>query len=157
MKKLIIIIFILSLFSCDIQKKAIKTKTDRTVNELTERTIKRKGDTVTYIIPNIKLKDTTIYTINRQGTTLKTVYDNKGQLSQIDCFSSLIEITERTERMMQEFIKDKNSEKTEDFDSSFIFYIMLGIVLMFLILVIFGFKYLNQNTKAVSEILQKLP
>jgi hypothetical protein len=157
MKNLLILLFILSFFSCDIQKKAIKTKTDRTVNELTERTIKRKGDTVTYIIPNIKLKDTTIYTINRQGTTLKTVYDNKGQLSQIDCFSSLIEITERTERMMQEFIKDKNSEKTENFDSSFILYIMLGIVLMFLILVIFGFKYLNQNTKAVSEILNKLP
>ena len=112
MKKLIYIIAVLFLISsCDIQKKAIKNKQDRTISELEERTIKRKGDTVSYTIPKVTYKDTIIYTINRQGTTLRTVYNDTGNISQIECFSSLIEITERLERMTEEVIKSKTVRK----------------------------------------------
>lgn len=153
---LIIVSILLTLSSCDIQKKNIKQKEDRTVSELTERTIKRKGDTVTYVIPNIKLKDTTIYTVNRQGTTLRTVYDNRGTIEQIDCFSSLIEITERNEKLLQEVLKSKDREKTEEFDSSIILYGFLGIGFLFAIGLFFGLNFLNKNTKALNMVLEKV-
>ena len=153
---LLIASILFTLFSCDIQKKAIKNKQNRTVSELTERTIKRKGDTVTYTVPKITYKDTTIYTVNRQGTTLRTVYDNSGQIDQIDCFSSLIEITERNEKLLQEVLKSKDSEKKEEFDSSIILYGFLGIGLLFAIGLFFAFNFLNKNTKTLNLLLDKL-
>jgi hypothetical protein len=157
MKKLIYIIAVLFLTSsCDIQKKAIKNKQDRTISELEERTIKRKGDTVTYTIPNVILKDTTIYTVNRQGTTLRTVYNDSGNISQIECFSSLIEITERLERMTEEVIKSKDSEKTEDFDSSFILYIVIGVVVLGFFALFLMYKTLNNNSQAITAVLNNL-
>jgi len=157
MKKLIYIIAVLFLTSsCDIQKKAIKNKQDRTISELEERTIKRKGDTVTYTIPNVILKDTTIYTVNRQGTTLRTVYNDSGNISQIECFSSLIEITERLERMTEEVIKSKDSEKTEDFDSSFILYIIIGVVVLGSFALFLMYKTLNKNSQAITAVLNNL-
>ena len=157
MKKLIYIIAVLFLTSsCDIQKKAIKNKQDRTISELEERTIKRKGDTVSYTIPKVTYKDTIIYTINRQGTTLRTVYNDTGNISQIECFSSLIEITERLERMTEEVIKSKDSEKTEEFDSSFILYIIIGVVLLGAFALFLIYKTLNKNSQAVTAILNKI-
>ena len=157
MKKLIYIIAVLFLTSsCDIQKKAIKNKQDRTISELEERTIKRKGDTVSYTIPKVTYKDTIIYTINRQGTTLRTVYNDSGNISQIECFSSLIEITERLERMTEEVIKSKDSEKTEEFDSSFILYIIIGVVLLGAFALFLIYKTLNKNSQAVTAILNKI-
>ena len=157
MKKLIYIIAVLFLISsCDIQKKAIKNKQDRTISELEERTIKRKGDTVSYTIPKVTYKDTIIYTVNRQGTTLRTVYNDSGNISQIECFSSLIEITERLERMTEEVIKSKDSEKTEEFDSSFILYIIIGVVLLGAFALFLIYKTLNKNSQAVTAILNKI-
>ena len=153
---LLIASILFTLFSCDIQKKAIKNKQNRTVSELTERTIKRKGDTVTYTVPKITYKDTTIYTVNRQGTTLRTVYNNSGQIDQIDCFSSLIEITERNEKLLQEVLKSKDSEKKEEFDSSIILYGFLGIGFLFAIGLFFAFNFLNKNTKTLNLLLDKL-
>ena len=157
MKKLIYIIAVLFLTSsCDIQKKAIKNKQDRTISELEERTIKRKGDTVSYTIPKVTYKDTIIYTINRQGTTLRTVYNDTGNISQIECFSSLIEITERLERMTEEVIKSKDSEKTEEFDSSFILYIIIGVVLLGAFALFLMYKTLNKNSQAITAVLNNL-
>lgn len=152
---LLISSIIFTLFSCDIQKKAIKTKEDRTVSELTERTIKRKGDTVTYTIPNIKLKDTTIYTVNREGTTLRTVYNDQGNISNIECYSSLIDVTERLAIVTEEFIKSKDREKTEEFDSSIILYGFLGLGFIVIIVCFFGFRFLNRNTAVLNKILEK--
>lgn len=153
---LLIASILLTLSSCDIQKRNIKNKEDRTVSELSERTIKRKGDTVTYTIPNIKLKDTTIYTVNRQGTTLRTVYNEVGNVEQIDCFSSLIEITERNEKLLQEVLKSKDKDKEENFDSSVILYGFLGIGFLFAIGLFFGLNFLNKNTKTLNLLLQKM-
>jgi hypothetical protein len=153
---IISVVVIALLSSCDVQKKAIKNKTDRIVSELEERTIKRKGDTVIYTIPNIKLKDTIIYTVNRQGTTLRTVYNDTGNISQIECFSSLIEITERLERMTEEVIKSKDREKTEEFDSSFILYIIICVVILGVFTLFLMYKTLNKNTQAITTILNKI-
>lgn len=152
---LLIASILLSLFNCDIQKKAIKNKEDRTLSEKTERIIKRAGDTVTYTVPKITYKDTTIYTVNRQGTTLKTVYDNSGSIEQIDCFSSLIEITERNEKLLQEVLKSKDKEKTEEFDSSVILYGFLGIGIL-LIIAIIGLNFIiTKNFNKLNLLLNK--
>lgn len=150
------ILVILSLFSCDIQKKAIKNKEDRNLKEFKEQITKRRGDTVTYTVPKITYKDTIIYTVNRQGTTLRTVYNEKGNIEQIECFASMIEEITRSNRELVEAIKQKDKEKTEDFDSSFIIYIVLGIVLIFGIGFFFVFKYLTTQTSALTQILNKI-
>jgi len=156
MKKILFLGLLILLSSCDIQKKAIKTKQDKTVSEIEERTIKRKGDTVSYTIPKVTYKDTTIYTVNRQGTTLRTVYNDSGNVSQIECFSSLIEITERLERMTEEVIKSKDREKTEAFDSSFILYIIMGVVALGSVALFLGYKTINKNSKAIELILDRV-
>jgi len=117
--------------SCDIQKEAVKSKSDTTEKTQTETITKRLGDTVVYI-PNVRYKDTTIYTTNRQGTTLKTVYAPNGNIASIDCFASAIDEIKRENREFQQSLKDKEKVKTEDFDSSFILYIVIGVVIIFL-------------------------
>jgi hypothetical protein len=156
MKKILFLGLLILLSSCDIQKKAIKNKQDKTVSEVEERTIKRKGDTVSYTIPKVTYKDTTIYTVNRQGTTLRTVYNDSGNVSQIECFSSLIEITERLERMTEEVIKSKDREKTEEFDSSFILYIIMGVVALGSVALFLAYKTINKNSKAIQLILDRV-
>lgn len=117
--------------SCDIQKEAVKSKSDTTEKTQTETITKRLGDTVVYI-PNVRYKDTTIYTTNRQGTTLKTVYAPNGNIASIDCFASAIDEIKRENREFQQSLKDKEKVKTEEFDSSFILYIVIGVVIIFL-------------------------
>jgi len=146
----------LIIFSCDIQKKAIKNKQDRTVSELQERSFTRKGDTLTYTVPNIKFKDTTIYTVNRQGTTLRTVYDRSGDLSQIDCISSLIQVTERLEKTLEEQIKQKDKEKEENFDSSVILYLVIGVVVLLLGAFFILINTASKNTKILNLLLNKI-
>jgi hypothetical protein len=138
-----LLILLLLFCSCDIQKRAIKNKEDRTVTETVEVRSKRIGDTVTFTIPKFTYKDTTIYTVNRQGTTLKTVFDTKGQVSEIDCFSSIIDEVLKSNKILVESIKEKDREKTEDFDSSVILYGLLVLILLVAIIAFFGFRYLK--------------
>ena len=140
-KIIILIVWTLFVQSCDVQKKAIKNKTDRQITEATEKITKRIGDTVTYTVPKVILKDTTIYTINRQGTTLKTVYNDKGQISQIDCFASMIEEITRSNRELVEAIKDKNQEKKETFNPQYFIYALALIV----VLVLIGFIVISKK------------
>lgn len=155
MKKLLLIGLILCLVSCDVYKKSDKTKTDRELTEQIETKTFRKGDTVTYEIPNVVLKDTTIYTYNRQGTTLKTVYNPQGQISSIDCFSSAIEEIKNENRILIESIKDKSSEKKEEVNTTWILYgfIMIGVVICFAFFL--AYMYIKKNTAVVTSILQK--
>jgi hypothetical protein len=145
MKYFLLFVVIILFNSCDIKKEALKTKTDRTITESTEKITKRKGDTVIYVIPNIKYKDTTIYTTNREGTTLRTVYNDQGDISAVECYASLIEVTERNNRLLEESIKDKESNKTENFDSSIILYGFLGIGLVIIVISIVFFFYIKKG------------
>jgi hypothetical protein len=160
MKSFIIkIILFSSLFlvvSCDITKQAFKNKSEASGKESIETVTKRKGDTVTYTIPNVILKDTIVYTVNRQGTTLRTVYDQTGSISSIDCFASAIEEIKKENREFQESIKEKEKQKTEDFDSSFILYIVSAIVILGIFALLLLFFFINKNTKAVTEVLNRL-
>ena len=148
-KIIILIIWTIFVQSCDVQKKAIKNKTDRQLTEATEKITKRIGDTVTYTVPNFILKDTTIYTVNRQGTTLKTVYNDKGQISQIDCFASMIEEITRSNRELVEAIKDKNQEKAESFNPQHFIYALA----VFVLLVIIGFGFLGYQINKIKSLI----
>lgn len=135
MKVKISLLLLILFTSCNVKKQALKNKEDRKLTEQTEVITKRKGDTVTYVIPNIKYKDTTIYTVNRQGTTLRTVYDNTGNIQQIDCFASMIEEITRSNRELVEAIKQKEVDKEENFNPTNLFY-AIGFVLL---IVLVGF------------------
>ena len=129
------------LTSCDIQKEAAKTKSDTGFKENIETQTFRKGDTVRYEIPNVTYKDTTIYRTNRQGTTIKTVYDQGGNIASIDCFASAIAEIRKENREFQQSLKEKESKKTEDFDSSFLLYIIAGVAVLGILVLIVMFMY----------------
>jgi len=146
----------LMFFSCDIMKQSTKSKSESSGSEMSETWTKRKGDTVSYKVPIITYKDTTIYTVNRQGTTLRTVYDKSGKVSQIDCFASAIEEMTKQQKQFFEQYKDKTKEKTEEFDSSFILYIIGGVVILGIVGMILFFRLINKNSNAITLILEKL-
>lgn len=151
----LVLSMILLLSSCDISKSAFKSKSDSTSEETIESKTYRKGDTVHYEIPNVIYKDTTIYRVNRQGTTIRTVYNQEGQMTSVDCFSSAIEEIRNENRKTQDFIKEKQKEKTENFDSSFIIYIMTGLVIIVLFALFLMFLYINKNTESLKLMLKK--
>lgn len=156
MKKTIIILLIVGLISsCDIQKNAVKSKSDTDFVENIESRSFRKGDTVHYEIPKVIYKDTTIYRTNRQGTTIRTVYDQKGNMASIDCFASAIDEMRKENRQFQQSLIDKSKVKTENFDSTFIFYIVGGIVFIVFFALILMFLYVKKNTAAVMQYLKK--
>jgi len=147
---------ILTFSSCDVMKQSTKSKGEVTEKENFEQTIKRKGDTVSYKIPKITYKDTVIYTTNRQGTTLRTVYDERGQVSNIDCFASAIEEMTKHNREFMEQWKEKDKTKTEEFDSSFILYIVGGIAFVIVVALVLAFIWLKQQSAIIKAIADKL-
>lgn len=143
-------------FSCDIHKIAQKSKSDTDFKENIETKTFRKGDTVHYEIPKVIYRDTTIYRTNHQGTTIKTVYDQNGQMQSIDCFASAIEEFRKENRAFQQSLKDKAIDKTSKFDSSWIIYLVAGIVFMFLILIFFLYKFFDKKTKLLEAAISKV-
>jgi YD repeat-containing protein len=156
MKNLLITILLASaLWSCDIQKEASKTKNDIDYSEWLKTESFRKGDTVSFLVP--KYKDTTIYVTNRQGTTIRTIYDQQGQVSNIDCYASTIkELTEMNIKLIDQS-KEKESVKTEEIGMQFIPWLIGGIVVMFLIFMIILLIYIrgkNKKFDAFSELIK---
>ena len=126
-----IFLLILSFFiSCDITKLAVKSKIDTIVKDEIEVKTFRKGDSVSFRPQNIKYKDTTIYRVSKENTTLRTVYDSNGNIRDIDCYASQIEELTRRNLVLEQSEKNKKSEKTEKFDSSFILYFMIALVII---------------------------
>lgn len=156
--QLLVIALLISLlflcYSCDIQKASTKQKEDTGFKENIESRTFRKGDTVHYEIPKITYKDTTIYRTNRQGTTIKTVYDQGGNIASIDCFASAIEEIKKENREFKNSLLSKTKDKTENFDSTFIFYIMGGVVLIVFFALFLGYLYVKKNTAAVTQFLK---
>lgn len=150
MKKLLIITLLLLAFSCDVQKKAIKNKTDRQLTEQIETTSYRPGDTISIDIPNIKLKDTVIERVSYKYNTpsiARVTYDENGNIK-VECLQAQIEETNRINRQLLEVIKDKNQEKTETFNPQHFFYAIAIIV----VLVIIGFGYLSNKINKINII-----
>lgn len=126
-----IFLLILSFFiSCDITKSAVKSKIDTIVKDEIEVKTFRKGDSVSFRPQNIKYTDTTIYRVSKENTTLRTVYDSNGNIRDIDCYASQIEELTRRNLVLEQSEKNKKSEKTEKFDSSFILYFMIALVII---------------------------
>ena len=144
-------------FSCDIMKQSAKSKGESSGNEQLENHTFRKGDTVHYSVPRVTFKDTTIYRVNRQGTTIATQYDSSGNIRNIDCFASAIEEISKQNREFFEQFKDKAKVKEEKFDSTFILYIICGIVILGAIALFFLYRFSNKNSKAIQELLSKMP
>ncbi len=157
MKTKILILSFLLLFSCDIQKKAIKNKEDRILKEQTEIITKRVGDTVSYFVPKIIYKDTTIVKTNYvTGTTQRLRYNSQGQIDLAECISGAIEEITRSNKELIETIKQKDQEKEENFDSSFMLYIVMGVVIVILISGFFAYKTINKNASTIANILNKV-
>jgi hypothetical protein len=155
MKNIIYILLALIIVSCDVQKVSDKTKDNSNYKEDTEVRTFRKGDTVRFEIPKISFKDTIIYRTNKQGTTIQTVYDNKGTIKSIDCYASRIEELTRQNIEYQKNIKEKQSEKTEEFNTTWALYFATGFVIIIIVALLLMFLYIKKNTAVVSALLSK--
>lgn len=155
--KILVFLFLVSgIASCDILKESTKNKRNTDLEQYTESSRKRKGDTVAFMpIVNFKYKDTTIYTVNREGTTLRTVYKD-GVLSSSECMASAIEENTKALLKLQESEKDKTQKKEEKFDSSFVLYIVIGLIVIVCFGMFLMFKTINKNSVAITEIMKKI-
>lgn len=114
MKNILIITLLFLVSSCNLLKNVDKKQEDINFKEQIRTKSVRKGDTVTFFVPNIKLKDTTIYTVNHVGTRIETRYDDQGYIDRVDCISSAIEqFTEINRELVQE-LREKKKEESVD-------------------------------------------
>lgn len=152
-----LLIGLMILNSCDIQKQATKNKTDRQLTESTETKVFRKGDTVRYIVPKITYKDTTIVKKNYvTGTTQIVRYNDEGQVSDVECISGAIEEFTKSNRLLIEAIKEKDKTTDHNFDSKVILYVMIGLALIVGVALFIVFKNISTQSKAITNILEKL-
>lgn len=152
MKKTIIILLLLSLYSCDILKESQKVKKDIQASETIKTQIKRKGDTLRLQIPKITYKDTTIVKTNYVNRTeARITYDSKGN-ADVECISAELDIFKEEIRTLVDNSKEKESKKEESFQSELIIYFMIGIV----IIVLGGFYMFLKQNKSILEILNKI-
>jgi hypothetical protein len=129
--KILLISFLLQ--SCDIQKESFKQKNDFETNERIETKEVRKGDTVTYIVPNVIYKDTVITTVSRQGTILKTYYDKQGNISKSDCISSEIDLLRLELRNLKDNSITKEKIKEESFFDNPLIWLIIALLIVFIL------------------------
>lgn len=130
-KSLILLAFLVC--SCGITKKINKKKVDTTEKEEIVQETKREGDTVTFYVPKLILKDTTIYTVNRVGTRIETRYNNDGQIDRIDCMSSAIEELTKIIREKETNVQEKEKDEEFKMDQTFI----IGVLVIFALLIVY--------------------
>lgn len=162
-----VILFFMFLTSCDIQKKAIKSKTDQTTT--TEK--KETENKSVFDFGTVDLKEFSInfeplshnnmmWLISKSGDTIKsqnakltvTKTESKTQNNRQETTSNQI-TTIDFDRLIQ---LAKEKEKTEKFDSGIMLYVAIGLVLFFLILFWLMFRSISKNTKAITAIIDKL-
>ena len=76
-------------------------------------------------------------------------------MASIDCFASAIDEMRKENRQFQQSLIDKSKVKTENFDSTFVFYIIGGIVLIVFFALFLMFLYIKKNTSAVTQLLNR--
>ena len=117
------LILLLLLTSCAVTKD----KKDIQSTEKIETREVRKGDTVTYVVPNIIYKDTVITTTSKQGTILKTYYNSAGQISKTDCTAAEIEL------LRSEMRTYSDNSKTKESTPQWYLYVLIGVVVVVLV------------------------
>ena len=155
MKYLLFLPFFLFI-SCDIQKQSQKSKIDTNLKTSEEIHTFRKGDTVSIRVPKITYKDTTIYTTNRQGTTLQTIYDKQGNISNIDCYASQIEELTKRNSELEQSDKEKQSSKVEKANMDWVLYIVIGAVIIVLIGLFLVLRQLKGHAEIIKAIVDKV-
>lgn len=160
MKNYIMLIFTFllmsTIWSCDIMKESTKNKRETDLEQMNESSRRRKGDTVVFIPQfNVKYIDTTIYTVNREGTTLRTVYNSQGNVQSIECMASTIEEMNRNWLKLLESEKDKTQKKEENFDSSFVLYLVIGLIVIVCFGMFLMFRTVNQHGAILKKITDK--
>lgn len=148
---------LLSLGGCKSSKVKNRDKQDRELVESSKTTTTRVGDTVTYIVPNVVLKDTVITKTNTvTGTTQVLRYDSEGRLTAAECISGFIEIIEEQNKRLIEAIDQSNKEKETKVPGVVIIYAFIGLALFVLIVLGVAWKVFGKKLKAVETILGKL-
>jgi len=142
-----LVVSCLGLSSCALTKSVNKKDKDTTEKEEITSQTKREGDTVTYFVPKLVLKDTTIYTVNRVGTRIETRYNDQGQIDRIDCMSSAIE--ELTRIIREKETNESEKDKDEEFKMDTTFVIVAGIV--FLIIFAGVFMYFAAQISSIKK------
>jgi hypothetical protein len=149
MKKLLLLSAVFLIISCDSMKNKTSNTEKSEGKETIEVTTTRKGDTVSYVVPVIKYKDTTIYTTNRQGTTLRTVYDQNGQISNIDCFASVIAEIRKENREFQNKMKQTTKDKKVETNFDWVIYIVIGAVVVVCFALFLAFTGLKSQKRLI--------
>lgn len=170
-KIIILIIWTISVQSCDVQKKALKNKTATTTNtDKTETTDTKRFDfTKTNVdLEEFEFKPTNplfaMEIVTPKGDTIKaknTTISKKKQNTQT--FNNKQEQTNtniKDNSVIDETSKFKDTEKEENFDSSFILYIVIGAVCLFGLLgsvaLFLMYKTINKNSAALNELLKMI-
>jgi hypothetical protein len=149
MKKLTLIILASVLFyGCGVTKNRQKTKEDRVLKESTEIITTRVGDTVTYEVPLVRFKDTTIVKRNYvTGTTQTLRYNANGQVDLAQCISGSIERIERSNKELIEAILTKDKETKHEISPSVILYGFIGLAVFMLVIGGSLFAYIKFTTR----------
>lgn len=145
--RVLLLFLFIGFFSCSVQKKASKLKRDKELFSAMETITTRRGDTVTYVVPNVKFKDTTITRANYQtGTTQLVRYSHKGDIDLIQCLSGDIKEIIRHNQLLIESIKEKQQDKTETLNSSLILYLFLGLGVIILVVGLLSWKIIKSQS-----------
>lgn len=129
--KILLIAFLLQ--SCEIQKEASKQKNDIDFSESEKTTTFRKGDTVTFVVPNVIYKDTVIKTISTQGTVLRNYYDSNGNIYKNDCLPAEIAIINERLTTLTDQSKIKDKTKEESYFDNPLLWIIIALAVVVLL------------------------
>ena len=156
MKKLILILFLTTFFfSCKSMKQLTtkdETRTDK-ATEITERT--KKGGTTTLDVPkyNYILKDTTLYSVNRETKTILTTrFDSKGNQT-IECLEA--ELNEKITKIQETIENDIESKKKSEtsFNPQYLIYAIAGLGLVLIVgMIVFSVLILKIKKEIPSMI-----
>lgn len=153
--KLLCLFICFSFLSCDITKSATKSKTDSSIVEEVETKTVRKGDTVRFLVPKIIYKDTTITTYNHQGSRLDIVYDQTGQISNADCYTSAFEFYEKKRAESELSEKNKSKDKEEKVNTTWILYGFIAISVIVCFAILMFYFYMRKNTVLINQLINK--
>lgn len=142
---------------CKSMKNKAERQEGRDTTEQVKKTTVRKGDTVTYVVPNIILKDTTITKTNTvTGTTQVLRYDSEGRLSAAECISGFITIIEEHNKRMIELMEESSKQKESEIPASTILYAFIGLALFFVIIGVVAFKVIGGKFNTLANALTKI-